>query len=69
MSGVQGPYRHLPPSVGRIPAENELAAVIESAGFRDVRCRILTGGIAVLHWGGKPEAAQCTRRRTRIGQR
>lgn len=54
MSGTEGPYAYLPDSVRRFPAQDALAAEIESAGFTDVRYANLSAGIAALHWGLKP---------------
>lgn len=54
ISRVEGPYRYLPASVGRFPTQEELATLIETEGFLDVRYRNLTGGVAALHWGRKP---------------
>jgi demethylmenaquinone methyltransferase/2-methoxy-6-polyprenyl-1,4-benzoquinol methylase len=51
ISGVDGPYRYLPASVGGFPRPLELCAQIEGAGFRAVEYRLLTGGIAVLLMG------------------
>jgi demethylmenaquinone methyltransferase/2-methoxy-6-polyprenyl-1,4-benzoquinol methylase len=42
-------YTYLPASVRRFPGPAELAEVIESAGFRDVRVRLFAGGIVALH--------------------
>jgi demethylmenaquinone methyltransferase/2-methoxy-6-polyprenyl-1,4-benzoquinol methylase len=42
-------YTYLPASVRRFPAPAELAALMESAGFRDVRYRTFAGGIVALH--------------------
>ena len=42
-------YTYLPASVRRFPAPPELAALIEAAGFRDVRYRTFAGGIVALH--------------------
>jgi demethylmenaquinone methyltransferase/2-methoxy-6-polyprenyl-1,4-benzoquinol methylase len=53
ISGQNSAYRYLPTSVRRFPAQKELAAMMESAGFRDVGYRNLSGGIAALHWGTK----------------
>lgn len=44
-------YSYLPESVLRFPDPAELARRMERAGFRDVRWRTLSGGIAALHWG------------------
>ena len=53
ISGQRTAYRYLPESVGRFPAQRELAAMMESVGFRSVSYRNLSGGIAALHWGRK----------------
>ena len=42
-------YTYLPASVRRFPGPAELAAMIEAAGFRDVRVRLYAGGIVALH--------------------
>jgi demethylmenaquinone methyltransferase / 2-methoxy-6-polyprenyl-1,4-benzoquinol methylase len=42
-------YTYLPASVRRFPGPQELAEMIEGAGFRDVRVRLLAGGIVALH--------------------
>lgn len=47
-------YSYLPESVGEFPAGAALAARMESAGLRPVRCHPLTGGIATLYLGVKP---------------
>jgi demethylmenaquinone methyltransferase/2-methoxy-6-polyprenyl-1,4-benzoquinol methylase len=51
ISGQQSAYSYLPSSVRRFPAQRELAAMMESAGFTKVGYRNLSGGIAALHWG------------------
>src|SRR4051812_29003174 len=53
ISGQNSAYRYLPTSVQRFPAQKELAAMMESVGFRNVGYRNLSGGIAALHWGVK----------------
>jgi len=53
ISGQSSAYRYLPTSVRRFPAQRELAAMMESVGFKDVGYRNLSGGIAALHWGIK----------------
>jgi demethylmenaquinone methyltransferase / 2-methoxy-6-polyprenyl-1,4-benzoquinol methylase len=53
ISGQNSAYRYLPMSVGRFPAQLELAAMMKSVGFKDVGYRNLSGGIAALHWGLK----------------
>jgi demethylmenaquinone methyltransferase/2-methoxy-6-polyprenyl-1,4-benzoquinol methylase len=42
-------YTYLPASVRRFPGPRELADLIQAAGFRDVRIRLLAGGIVALH--------------------
>jgi demethylmenaquinone methyltransferase / 2-methoxy-6-polyprenyl-1,4-benzoquinol methylase len=44
-------YRYLPASVKRFPPAAELAALMRSAGFEDVRFRLLGGSIVALHVG------------------
>ena len=46
-----GAYAYLPASVRRFPGAEELAAVLERAGFADVRFRLLGGSIVALHSG------------------
>lgn len=53
ISGQNSAYRYLPTSVRRFPAQQELAAMMETVGFKDVGYRNLSGGIAALHWGTK----------------
>jgi len=53
VSGVAGPYSYLPDSVNRFPDQDALAELMRSAGFRNVRYRNLTGGVAALHLGEK----------------
>jgi demethylmenaquinone methyltransferase/2-methoxy-6-polyprenyl-1,4-benzoquinol methylase len=53
ISGQSSAYRYLPTSVRRFPAQKELAAMMESVGFKDVGYCNLSGGIAALHWGTK----------------
>jgi demethylmenaquinone methyltransferase / 2-methoxy-6-polyprenyl-1,4-benzoquinol methylase len=44
-------YSYLPESVLHFPEPRELTARMERSGFRDVQWKMLTGGIAALHWG------------------
>jgi demethylmenaquinone methyltransferase / 2-methoxy-6-polyprenyl-1,4-benzoquinol methylase len=48
-------YTYLPASVRRFPGPDDLAGVIERAGFADVRWRLLAGGIVALHTAGRPQ--------------
>lgn len=56
VSGDRGAYSYLPASVERFATPQELAALLERAGFTDVSSRPLTGGVAWLHRGRKPGA-------------
>lgn len=47
-------YTYLPASVRRFPGPDDLSALLEHAGFEDVRYRLLGGGIVALHVGTKP---------------
>lgn len=51
ISGVQGPYQYLPDSVLRFPDQESLASLLREEGFRNVRYRNFTGGVAALHLG------------------
>jgi len=53
ISGQNSAYRYLPTSVRRFPAQAELAAMMQTIGFKDVGYRNLSGGIAALHSGIK----------------
>ena len=44
-------YTYLPASVRRFPEAKELAELMESAGFEQVRYRFFAGGIVALHSG------------------
>jgi demethylmenaquinone methyltransferase / 2-methoxy-6-polyprenyl-1,4-benzoquinol methylase len=44
-------YAYLPASVRRFPPAEELAVLLEEAGFEDVRFRLLAGSIIALHTG------------------
>ena len=44
-------YTYLPASVRRFPGADDLSALLEAAGFEDVRYRLLGGGIVALHVG------------------
>jgi demethylmenaquinone methyltransferase / 2-methoxy-6-polyprenyl-1,4-benzoquinol methylase len=44
-------YSYLPASVRRFPGPDDLAALLEQAGFGDVSFRLLAGGIVALHTG------------------
>jgi demethylmenaquinone methyltransferase/2-methoxy-6-polyprenyl-1,4-benzoquinol methylase len=44
-------YTYLPASVRRFPGPEDLARLMEEAGFADVRFRLFAGGIVALHTG------------------
>jgi demethylmenaquinone methyltransferase/2-methoxy-6-polyprenyl-1,4-benzoquinol methylase len=46
-------YTYLPASVRRFPGPEELSGLLRTAGFDDVRYRLLAGGIVALHTGRK----------------
>ena len=47
-------YTYLPASVRRFPGPDELAELLRSTGFEDVRWRTFAGGIVALHIGRVP---------------
>ena len=47
-------YRYLPDSVARWPMPDELKAMMERAGLRDVSYELVFGGVAAIHSGLKP---------------
>jgi demethylmenaquinone methyltransferase/2-methoxy-6-polyprenyl-1,4-benzoquinol methylase len=49
VSGRPEAYAYLPASVARFPEPEALAALARGAGFKEVRWRYLSGGIAALH--------------------
>ncbi|MGA1795214.1 MAG: ubiquinone/menaquinone biosynthesis methyltransferase [bacterium] len=53
-SGRLMPFNHLRDSVLAFPRKDDLAAMMEEAGFIRVRYQLLTYGIAAIHWGDKP---------------
>jgi demethylmenaquinone methyltransferase/2-methoxy-6-polyprenyl-1,4-benzoquinol methylase len=53
LAGCQPAYTYLPESIRLFPNPDELKGILEEIGFRDVRYRRLTDGIAVVHLGKK----------------
>jgi len=51
VSGHPWAYTYLPESVREFPGPEDLGRLFREAGFRDVGWRLLTGGIAAIHWG------------------
>ncbi len=54
VSGSRSAYEYLPDSVSRFPDQEELAVMMQEAGFAEVSYQNLTGGIAALHLGTRP---------------
>ena len=54
ISGSRSAYTYLPSSVAQFPDQQQLAGLIEQAGFDQVSYENLTGGIAALHLGRRP---------------
>ena len=53
VAGDRDSYRYLVESIRRFPDQRRFAAMIEAAGFEQVRHRDLTQGVAALHSGWK----------------
>ena len=51
VAGDADSYRYLAESIRQHPPQEELAAMMEKAGFSQVRFRDLTGGIVAIHSG------------------
>lgn len=51
VSGHPTAYSYLPASVDEFPSPAGLRQRLERLGFRDCDYRLLTGGIAAIHWG------------------
>lgn len=51
VSGHPWAYTYLPESVKEFPGPDELAERMAQAGFSDTGYRLLTFGIAAIHWG------------------
>jgi demethylmenaquinone methyltransferase/2-methoxy-6-polyprenyl-1,4-benzoquinol methylase len=55
ISGSKSAYQYLPDSVMRFPDQRDLASLMRHVGFKEVEYQNLTGGIAALHSGKRPE--------------
>lgn len=55
ISGSPGAYTYLPASVQKFPDQEQLSLLMQQAGFERVQFENLTGGIAALHMGRRPE--------------
>lgn len=53
LAGSRQAYTYLPESIRLFPSPDELKATLENIGFRQVRYRRFTNGIAVVHTGIK----------------
>jgi len=53
LSGSPGAYTYLPDSISKFPGADELVKMMRTAGFRNSKFELLTGGIAALHVGYK----------------
>ena len=51
VSGHPWAYTYLPESVKEFPGPEGFGRLFEEAGFHDVGWKLLTGGIAAIHWG------------------
>jgi demethylmenaquinone methyltransferase / 2-methoxy-6-polyprenyl-1,4-benzoquinol methylase len=51
VSGHPWAYTYLPESVKEFPGPEAFGALFEVVGFKEVGWKLLTGGIAALHWG------------------
>jgi demethylmenaquinone methyltransferase/2-methoxy-6-polyprenyl-1,4-benzoquinol methylase len=51
--GSRQAYTYLPESIRLFPSPKELTRSLGKIGFRQVKYRPLTNGIAVVHWGCK----------------
>lgn len=53
VSGHPWAYTYLPESVKQFPGPRDFEDLFRSAGFREAHHRLLTFGIAAIHWGMK----------------
>jgi demethylmenaquinone methyltransferase/2-methoxy-6-polyprenyl-1,4-benzoquinol methylase len=53
LANCQPAYTYLPESIRLFPNPEELKSILEQIGFRNVKYRRLTDGIAVIHLGRK----------------
>lgn len=55
VSGSKSAYQYLPDSVSSFPDQQQLVSLMKQVGFEQVRYLNLSGGIAALHLGKKPQ--------------
>ena len=60
IAGSREAYEYLPDSIKKFPLPEELARMMQAAGFSDVTYARLTNGIAAIHTGRKPCRVQTT---------
>jgi demethylmenaquinone methyltransferase/2-methoxy-6-polyprenyl-1,4-benzoquinol methylase len=53
LAGSRQAYTYLPESIRLFPSPDELKVILENIGFRQVRYKRFTNGIAVVHTGIK----------------
>ncbi|NNF13546.1 MAG: ubiquinone/menaquinone biosynthesis methyltransferase [Gemmatimonadetes bacterium] len=51
VSGHPWAYTYLPESVKEFPGPDALGALFKEVGFHDVGWKLVSGGIAAIHWG------------------
>lgn len=54
VSGHPWAYTYLPESVKEFPGPTDFEALFREVGFQETGHRLLTFGIAAIHWGAKP---------------
>jgi demethylmenaquinone methyltransferase/2-methoxy-6-polyprenyl-1,4-benzoquinol methylase len=55
LASAREAYTYLPESVQEFPDAPTLGKMMQSAGLRHVRYRLLNFGTVALHWGIKPD--------------
>jgi demethylmenaquinone methyltransferase/2-methoxy-6-polyprenyl-1,4-benzoquinol methylase len=55
ISGSPSAYSYLPNSVSKFPDQQQLASMMKDVGFDQVSFENLSGGIAALHIGRRPQ--------------
>lgn len=55
VSGSRSAYRYLPASVSRFPDQKRLVLLMREVGFDQVEYQNLTGGVAAIHLGRRPQ--------------
>lgn len=54
LAGSKQAYTYLPESIRVFPGPDKLSRILEQVGFREVRYRRVTDGVACIHLGTKP---------------